>query len=226
MSGEILKKLLAIQKDVGVVEKDGKNEDQGYTFQQWEDIALEIRQAMNKHGVSMDVSISGVPIREAYQTKNGSRAVSTLVPLRITFTCEDGSFTSADWYGESADYSDKSTGKAVTSGVKGYLLKRFLVPVKPPEGESDEQEYERGGSQSKEPAKVEKPAEQRRAAPPSENGNGSRGNSTALKLIAGEQVPPTYWKLSRDERDKLLGDTLTIERVAGKDRTEYYVRQK
>lgn len=224
MSGEIHKKLLAIQKDVGVVEKEGRNKDQGYNFQQWEDIALEIRQAMNKHGVSMDVSISGVPIREAFATKSGARAVSTLVPLRITFTCEDGSSTFADWYGESADYSDKSTGKAVTSGVKGYLLKRFLVPVKPPEGESDEKEHDR--AEEKPQARTEKPVEEKRPSAPSENGNGSHGNSTALKLIVGEQVPPTYWKLSRGERDKLLGDTLTIEKIDTADKKGYYVRQK
>lgn len=217
-NGDIHKRLLEVQKLIGVVKKDGKNKEQGYAFQQWEDIALEIRQALNESGVTIDSEISGPPIREVYQSNSGKRVVSTLVPIKITFFSEDGSSTSASWYGESADYADKSLGKAVTSGVKGYLLKRFLVPIKPPEGESDHESPEgktgmKPQSNSPEPekpaSKPEPRPEPQRAQEPPKAGS----VSLAEGEIIGKGHP--FWRMSRTQKDQCLGPELDVAKKDG-----------
>lgn len=203
-NGDIHKRLLAVQKLIGVVKKDGKNKEQGYAFQQWEDIALEIRQALNEAGVTIDAEINGAPIREVYQSHSGKRVVSTLVPIRISFISEDGSATSANWYGESADYADKSLGKAVTSGVKGYLLKRFLVPIKPPEGES-----EHDSPEGKDGVNAESRPEPQRAQEPPKAGS----VSLAEGEIIGKGHP--FWRMSRTQKDQCLGPELDVAKKDG-----------
>lgn len=214
-SMEIHKRLLEVQKQVGVVSKDGKNTDQGYRFQQWEDIALEIREALNAQGVTIDVSVSGAPIRQEYPRSNGKVMISTLVPLQIKFFCEAGE-TSADWYGESADYSDKSLGKAITSGVKGYLLKRFLIPVKPPEKESDEGSPEPGD-------KVPQRAKEKPPEPPRQNGE---SKSAHIIVEPDKELPRAFWSLSKAEKELTLGDNLEIRKEKIADKEVWMVRLK
>lgn len=151
---DIRKRLNAVMAGIGHVDKGGKNTFDNYSYQKWEDIAQEIRRALIANGVTMAVSC-GVPIRESYENEKGKRMVSTIVPLKIRFMCEDGE-ESDEWFGESSDRSDKSLAKAITSGVKGYLLKRFLVPVEPEEGEHESDSPDNG---TKEPAFEKMPAE-------------------------------------------------------------------
>ena len=151
---DIRKRLNAVMAEIGHVDKGGKNTFDNYSYQKWEDIAQEIRRALIVHGVTMSVSC-GVPIRESYENEKGKRMVSTIAPLKIKFSFESESETD-EWFGESSDRSDKSLAKAITSGVKGYLLKRFLVPVAPEEGEHESESPDNG---TKKPAAEKMPAE-------------------------------------------------------------------
>ncbi len=135
--------MCAVMQDIGAVGKDGKNTFDNYAYQRWEDIAGSIRRALIKHAVQMSVSVASPPNRDNYESAKGGRMTCSLVHLKITFRLGDETEEN-EWWGESADRSDKSIAKAITSGTKGFLLKRFLIPVTPEEGEHEDESPETG----------------------------------------------------------------------------------
>lgn len=50
--------------------------------------------------------------------------------MEYTFICEDGSFITADGWGEAADNGDKGYNKCKSVALKYILMQMFLVPTK------------------------------------------------------------------------------------------------
>lgn len=113
-------KLLAVQKAVTNIEKNGRNAHHGYDFAQHADVSREIRTALNDAGV----------IFTAAATSCERVGDLTTVYLRLGF--QDGESLEErthEWIGWGSDKQDKGGYKAYTGGIKYFLLDTFLLPT-------------------------------------------------------------------------------------------------
>jgi ERF superfamily len=126
----------AVMKQVRAIPKNG-NFSQGqtrYKFRAYDDIAVELGDAVREHGIFVQTEILAVEKDLTKKTSSGNVMVTTNVRVRFTLTSlVDGSTVTVDAPGESADSSDKSTAKAMTMAMKTAMTTGFLLPT----GEKD-----------------------------------------------------------------------------------------
>lgn len=124
-------KLARIGKEIGAVDKSGRNNEQKYNYIEYGVVAGRIRELFDTYGVIIIPSVEGYQADEI-TSKYGSRGYH--YTLRMSFQLINGDDPedrfSATWMGESADFGDKGVNKAETSGTKYFLMRLFNVSEK------------------------------------------------------------------------------------------------
>lgn len=127
----LYQKLAKITGEIGVIAKDGNNQQQKYKYIEYETIAGKFRELFSKYGVVLIPSMVEQE-RSAITTSRGSSGVSTVCHFEFTVVNADkpdDRFV-VEWQGEAADYGDKATNKAATAAVKYYLMRQFNISSK------------------------------------------------------------------------------------------------
>ena len=119
----ISKKIIAVMRDVGYVQKAGHNDFQNYKYATEADAIGALRPAMIKHGLCMIPSVESVEQDEWGNT-------NVLMHYRILD--EEGNFLSFRAAGSGNDKNSKGVGdkgiyKALTGASKYALLKTFMM---------------------------------------------------------------------------------------------------
>jgi hypothetical protein len=111
----------AAMAELQSIPKNGYNSFGKYKYATDGDVLDTFRVLLAKHGIGWDVSMES---HEWIAEKN-----RTIVHLKITLTNIDDpeDFVDLKAIGEANDKTDKGTVKALTSGVKYFLLKTFLA---------------------------------------------------------------------------------------------------
>jgi hypothetical protein len=119
----ISKKIIAVMRDVGYVQKAGHNDFQNYKYATEADAIAALRPAMIKHGLCMIPSVESVE-----QDDWGN----TNVLMHYRILDEEGNFLSFRAAGSGNDKNSKGVGdkgiyKALTGASKYALLKTFMM---------------------------------------------------------------------------------------------------
>lgn len=127
----LYQKLAKITGEIGVIAKDGNNQQQKYKYIEYETIAGKFRELFSKYGVVLIPSMVEQE-RSAITTSRGSSGVSTVCHFEFTVVNADkpDDRFMVKWQGEAADYGDKATNKAATAAVKYYLMRQFNISSK------------------------------------------------------------------------------------------------
>jgi len=138
MSGELIyKKMADIMSDMGAIEKDRKNTQQGYNFRGIDDVYNFIQPIMAKHRVVMLCTLIEDKSEER-PSKSGGVLLYRILKLRYHFMAEDGSMVNTEVIGEGMDSGDKASNKALSVGQKYAILQAFLVPTIEPKDPENE----------------------------------------------------------------------------------------
>lgn len=124
-------KLARIGKEIGAIDKSGRNMKQNYNYIEYGVVAGRIRELFDQYGVIIVPSVEQYTMDEI---KNSYGNTGFHYVLQMSFTIinaddMDDKIT-AKWSGESADYGDKGINKAETSGTKYFLMRLFNVSEK------------------------------------------------------------------------------------------------
>jgi len=124
-------KLAAIGKEIGAVDKSGKNTQQNYNYIEYGVVAGRIRELFDKHHVIIIPNVDNIQ-QDEITAKNGGKGYHYV--LQMTFTLINGDDLEdrevASWAGEASDYGDKGINKAETAGTKYFLMRLFNVSEK------------------------------------------------------------------------------------------------
>jgi hypothetical protein len=139
MSGELIyKKMADIMADMGAIEKDRKNTQQGYNFRGIDDVYNFVQPIMAKHRVVMLCTLIEDKSEER-PSKSGGVLLYRILKLRYHFMAEDGSVVATEVIGEGMDSGDKASNKALSVGQKYAILQAFLIPtLDPKDPENDD----------------------------------------------------------------------------------------
>ena len=124
-------KLARIGREIGSVDKSGRNTQQNYNYIEYGVVAGRIRELFDQYGVIIIPSVESVETDEI-TNKYGSTGYHYVLGMKFTIINGDDAADriEATWRGESADYGDKGINKAETSGTKYFLMRLFNVSEK------------------------------------------------------------------------------------------------
>lgn len=120
-------KLHAINAELRIVEKKGRNDFHKYSYAREEDFLSVLRPLLDKHNIVIDVSC-------VEENRDG---MMSRVKLLYTITdAETGFSIERYWFGYGEDKADKGIYKAYTGANKYFLYKFFQIPTSDdPEGD-------------------------------------------------------------------------------------------
>jgi hypothetical protein len=125
MSDTLTSKLAKIMGEVGYVQKDARNDHQGYKYASAEAVLRKVNAACSREGVCIQSSTELLK----YDTRvkvNGKSENYALVRLTLHFRY-GGEDCSAQGLGEGADAGDKAIYKANTGAMKYALSSAFCI---------------------------------------------------------------------------------------------------
>jgi len=132
-AGQIYGLIPAVMKDIGVIGKGRKNQQQNYAFRGIDDMYNAVQPVLVKHGVFVCPCVQDQR-REDRQTKSGGNLIYTVLTVKHTFYAPDGSSVEVVTVGEAMDSGDKSANKAMSAAMKYALIEVFSIPT---EGDND-----------------------------------------------------------------------------------------
>ena len=147
-----------IMAEVGVIEKNRRNDHFKYNFRGVDDIAAAFQPALIKHGVCCIPEVMDHQVTERPSSKGGV-TIFTILKVKFTFYASDGSSISAVVIGEGSDQSDKSSNKAMSAAMKYCYLQAFCVPSEAME-DSDRDTSETEHQRASRPQAVPRPQAQ------------------------------------------------------------------
>lgn len=135
----LLKTLNAVRKEIGSIEKNGKNNFHNYKFQSWEDVLVKVRAACDNHGLMIFPSVTDYQTSQVVNDKE-KKSYRTIVSFKFTVAdIPSGESMEMVWLGEADDSGDKGVNKAGTAAYKYFCLKLFQITTKDdedPDGQS------------------------------------------------------------------------------------------
>lgn len=142
-------RLAKIGKEIGAVDKSGRNAEQKYNYIEYGVVAGRIRELFDKYGVIILPAVQDYSVDEI-TSKYGNKGYHYVLKMsfRIYNADDMTDFVETTWTGESADFGDKGINKAETSGTKYFLMRLFNISEKGEE-EADEKSPEIGESKPK-----------------------------------------------------------------------------
>ena len=152
---------LAVMACVKGMKKDGRNTFQSYDYVTDENVLHTMRGLFIDNGLAFSYSSDKV-----LDVRDGGGKIGNVYTILITCTltdCNTGYSETGHCVGSGADRGDKGVYKAITSAVKYYLLKNFLVPTGDDVEYASEDNYKGGTAVSrakaaKAPASGKKPS--------------------------------------------------------------------
>jgi hypothetical protein len=111
-------KLVSIMKDLGRIQKNGRNDFQGYDYVTESDIMDAVREKLAAHNVFIFSSV----ISSSHEGE--------LTTVTVDYTITDGDTGEAvtiKSVGQGKDKGDKGVYKAITGAYKYFLMKTFLM---------------------------------------------------------------------------------------------------
>ena len=141
----LIAKLSRIMSEVGYIEKRGRNEFHKYDYATEADVTAGVRDSFIKHGVMLIPEILTTK-REPLEGKNALTQVVMLIHLYDT---ETGQSLNVAWSGDGMDSGDKGIYKALTGGIKYFLMKTLLIPT------GDDPEKDNKGEQDQAKARLQ-----------------------------------------------------------------------
>ncbi|HUV96066.1 MAG TPA: ERF family protein [Acidobacteriaceae bacterium] len=122
-------RLVSVMAETGALVKHGYNEQKNYSYATDADVLQAVREALARNGVLL-LTLPGQVVYSEVKSKDGKPM--TVCRLQVMFRFVDAITNESlevEWPGEAIDVDDKATAKAITSGLKSFLLKTFLLPV-------------------------------------------------------------------------------------------------
>jgi hypothetical protein len=124
-------KLAIIGKEIGVVDKSGRNQQQNYNYIEYSVVAGRIRELFDKYRVIIIPSVENIS-KDEITNKYGGKGYHYVITMSFTLINgddqEDREVTM--WAGEASDYGDKGINKAETAGTKYFLMRLFNISEK------------------------------------------------------------------------------------------------
>lgn len=117
-----------VMEEVGCVEKNQRNLQQGFKFRGIDAVMNALYPAFVKNKVFVVPEVLEQS-REERQTRNGANMIYSVCKICYTFFAEDGSNVSAVVVGEGMDSGDKATNKAMASAFKYACFQVFCIPT-------------------------------------------------------------------------------------------------
>lgn len=130
----------AVMSDVGIIDKNRTNKQQGFKYRGVDDVMNALSPAFIKHKLCVVPEVID-HIREERTSKNGSSLIYSILKVRYDFLADDGSKVSATVIGEGMDSGDKSSNKALAIAFKYACFQVFCIPTeefKDPDAECHE----------------------------------------------------------------------------------------
>ena len=124
-------KLASIGKEIGAVDKSGKNQQQNYNYIEYGVVAGRIRELFDKYHIIIIPSVDSFSTDQS-ENKYGNKGYHFV--LTMTFELINGDDKEdrevASWTGEASDFGDKGINKAETAGTKYFLMRLFNISEK------------------------------------------------------------------------------------------------
>jgi hypothetical protein len=180
-----------VMSDVGGVEKNSKNAQQGYSFRGIDDLYAALQPPLVKYGVFYVTDVEKIE-RSERESKSGGILTCTVLTVSFTFYAPDGSSIVVRTVGEGMDSGDKSCSKAMSTALKYALLQLFCIPTSEPkdsEHDSPEPVYKR--SVDKQTGEVTLP---KSATAPATLGSGEPDWSELITIGKVKRWPEGYIK--------------------------------
>ena len=128
--------LAAAAGEIGAIPKDKRNTAQGFDYRSIESIVAAAKTVFEKYGISVVPNGHEVISSEEVTSGTGSRGFRVVVSAHWRIGQIDGSYIEASMLGESIDYGDKATSKAVQMAYKYLLTQTLGIGSEDPDGES------------------------------------------------------------------------------------------
>lgn len=129
-----------VMADVGVIEKEKRNMQQGFNYRGIDDVMNAISPAFIKNKLFVVPEVLEQS-REERTTTKGGNLIYSVCRIKYTFYAEDGSCIEAVVIGEGMDTGDKASNKALAAAFKYACFQVFCIPteeMKDPDAESHE----------------------------------------------------------------------------------------
>ena len=159
----IYKAIIGVMAEINAIEKDRKNQQQGFAYRGIDDVMNELHAALTKNKVFVVPEVLNEE-RSTGKTRSGGDLFYTRLKIRFTFYTDDGSSVSAVVIGEAMDSGDKASNKALSIGLKYAMLQVFCIPTED-EKDSDAQSpqpapgtMQQRAPETKQPPQQKKPA--------------------------------------------------------------------
>lgn len=151
----LAEKIALANKDLGAVEKNGKNQGQGgWSYITEGDIKTAVRKVLGKYKFA--IIPTEIKIIEKYERRSKSGGIFTFYDIQQTFDVTDGEehFTGVA-IGTGADNGDKALNKAMTICLKNFEKQLFNVSEKDDDPDKNTIEVAAGSTQPTQYKKVQ-----------------------------------------------------------------------
>ena len=136
--------ILAVAKQIGVLQKDGYNQNQNYKFLGIDQITDALQPALIEHGVTIIPRVVQYESQDREWKEKIARFCTVLVEYTITGPAGDS--VKAVVVGEANDSLDKAMNKALASAAKYFLKQTFWLATGDPDPDSEGTDQNQGGN--------------------------------------------------------------------------------
>lgn len=120
--------ICGVMEDVGVVEKNDLNSQQGFKYRSIDAVMNALNPAMIKHKIFCAPEVLE-RTREERKTARGGPLLYSICRVRYRFFATDGSYIDTTVIGEGMDSGDKATSKAMAAAFKYACFQLFCIPT-------------------------------------------------------------------------------------------------
>lgn len=157
-TAKIYQAINGVMAEIGVIEKNKKNNGQGFMYRGVDDVMNALQPALIKNKVFIAPEILDSKVEER-QSKSGGINKYIELKIKYTFYAEDGSNICAIVHGEAMDSGDKGINKAMSIAFKYACFQVFCIPTEEmldPDAESPKRDTKTAEKEGKKSAdKVE-----------------------------------------------------------------------
>lgn len=138
--------MLRVMESVQAVRKADRNTEQGYNFRGIDATVNAVGPALREHGVLPVPVLHKAAYRDVL-TSRGKPSRECTVEVAYRFYGPAGDFVEVVVPGESMDFGDKGTAKAMSVAYRIALLQALCIPTDEPDADAQSYEREAGPAQ-------------------------------------------------------------------------------
>ena len=125
----LAKKMLAIQKEIKSVAKNGRNDFQNYDYATERDFVTTLKPLLEKHGVIVIPEIAAPPTIQDSGKDGKSKLTTILMKFKLVNSDDPTDFFQVLVGGQGQDAGDKGIYKAITGAKKYFMATTFMIPT-------------------------------------------------------------------------------------------------